>query len=124
MKSLGLRTAGAQPLLRDKISIGIASDATPAQLADNLLRGCLHLLFCRVPAIAVGDGCRSYLKPVLHVFNMNGTPLGYSKAANFGECSGSWMTRSRPSPRGICVSAKTNISMLVRRSGQPSLAVT
>lgn len=42
---LGLRTGLAQPLLRNKVDVGIASAATPAQLAEELLGEHLEQLF-------------------------------------------------------------------------------
>jgi hypothetical protein len=77
---LGLRTGLAQPLVRDKIDIGIAAGATDAQLARELLGEHLRLLFGREQIVmAVGGGTGPYRKPVLQVFSTSGTPLGYIK---------------------------------------------
>jgi hypothetical protein len=77
---LGLRTGLAQPLLRDKIDIGIAPGASPAQLADELLGEHLQRLFGRGPVVmAFGGGSGPYRKPVLQVFAADGAPLGYIK---------------------------------------------
>ena len=80
MLGLGLRTGLAQPLLRDKVDIGIASGASPAQLAEDLLGQHLQRLFGRGPVVmAFGAGSGPYRKPVLQVFATDGTPLGYIK---------------------------------------------
>jgi hypothetical protein len=77
---LGLRAGIAQPLLRDKIDIGIEPGASPAQLADELLGQHLQDLFGRGPVvIALGAGSGPYRKPVLQVFAADGVPLGYIK---------------------------------------------
>jgi hypothetical protein len=76
----GLRTGLAQLLVRDKIDIGIASDATADQLVDDLLSGHLQQLFDDGPVvIAFGAGGGPYRKPVLQVFSTRGKPLGYVK---------------------------------------------
>ncbi len=75
---LGLRAGLAQPLIRDKIDIGIAAGATDAQLADDLLGEHLRLLFGRERIVmAFGGGSGPYRKPVLQVFSTGGVPLGY-----------------------------------------------
>ena len=75
---LGLRTGLAQPLVRDKIDIGIAAGATDGQLADELLGEHLRLLFGREQIVmAFGGGSGPYRKPVLQVFSTGGVPLGY-----------------------------------------------
>ncbi len=77
---LGLRTGLAQPLLRNKVDVGIASAATQAQLAEELLGEHLEQLFGRGPVVtAFGGGSGPYRKPVLQVFSASGTPLGYIK---------------------------------------------
>jgi len=77
---LGLRSGLAQPLLRDKIDIGVVSGATPGQLADDLLFRHLQELLGHGPVvIALGGGGGPYSKPVLQVFSSGGTPLGYVK---------------------------------------------
>jgi hypothetical protein len=77
---LGLRTGLAQPLIRDKIDIGIAPGAAPAELADELLGEHLQRLFGRGPVVmAFGCGSGPYRKPVLQVFGADGVPLGYIK---------------------------------------------
>jgi len=82
---LGLRTGLAQPLLRDKIDIGTASagsagSAGSAAPAADLLREHLGQLFGQGPVVmAVGGGSGPYRKPVLQVFSVTGTPLGYVK---------------------------------------------
>jgi hypothetical protein len=76
----GLRAGLAQPLLRDKIDIGIAPGSSPAQLAEELLEEHLQRLFGRGPVVtAFGGGSGPYRKPVLQVFAADGAPLGYVK---------------------------------------------
>jgi hypothetical protein len=77
---VGLRTGLAQPLLRDKIDIGIASSAAERELAGDFLGAYLQKMFGdgRV-VIAFGGGAGPYRKPVLQVFSTSGTPLGYVK---------------------------------------------
>lgn len=77
---LGLRAGLAQPLLHDKIDIGVMRGAAPAELAENLLGDHLQHFFGRGPVVmAVGSGSGPYRKPVLQVFAANGVPLGYIK---------------------------------------------
>jgi hypothetical protein len=77
---LGLRAGLAQPLLRDKIDIGIAPDAASPQLGTDLLGEHLQQLFGRGPVVmAFGGGSGPYRKPVLQVFASDGKPLGYVK---------------------------------------------
>jgi hypothetical protein len=77
---LGLRTGLAQPLLRNKIDIGVAESATPAQLAGDLIGDHLQRFFGRGPVVAaVSGGSGPYRKPVLQVFAADGVPLGYIK---------------------------------------------
>ena len=77
---LGLRAGLIQPLLRDKIDIGIAPGTSPARLADELLGELLQRLFGRGPVVvAFGGGSGPYRKPVLQVFASDGAPLGYIK---------------------------------------------
>ena len=76
----GLCTGLAQPLLRDRIDIGIASGASQGELADDFLWGHLRQVFGggRL-VVAFGGGSGPYRKPVLQVFSTGGTPLGYVK---------------------------------------------
>lgn len=77
---LGLRAGLVQPLLQDKIDIGVMRGATSAELAENLLGDHLQHLFGRGPVVMVaGSGSGPYCKPVLQVFAANGVPLGYIK---------------------------------------------
>lgn len=77
---LGLRTGVARPLTRDKIDIGIAERATDAHLSDKFLGEHLRLLFgVDQVVMAIGGGSGPYRKPVLQIFDTNGTPLGYIK---------------------------------------------
>src|SRR5450755_718683 len=77
---LGLRAGLAQPLLRDKIDIGIAPGAAAPQLAKDVLGEHLQQLFGRGPVVmAFGGGSGPYRKPVLQVFASDGKPLGYVK---------------------------------------------
>lgn len=77
---LGLRTGLAQPLLRNKIDIGVMRDATSAELAEELVGDHLRSLFGRGPVVmAVGSGNGPCRKPVLQVFAADGVPLGYIK---------------------------------------------
>jgi hypothetical protein len=80
MLAFGLRTGLAQPLVRDKIDIGIAAGTSGAQLADELLGEHLRLLFGRGQVVtAFGAGSGPYRKPVLQVFSTDGIALGYIK---------------------------------------------
>ncbi len=77
---LGLRAGLAQPLLRDKIDIGIVPGAASSELAKDLLGEHLKQLFGRGPVVmAFGGGSGPYRKPVLQVFTSDGKPLGYVK---------------------------------------------
>jgi hypothetical protein len=77
---LGLRAGLAQPLLRDKIDIGIAPGVAIPQLAKDVLGEHLQQLFGRGPVVmAFGGGSGPYRKPVLQVFASDGKPLGYVK---------------------------------------------
>ncbi|HUZ55967.1 MAG TPA: hypothetical protein VMU94_26005 [Streptosporangiaceae bacterium] len=77
---LGLRTGLAQPLLRDKIDIGVLRGAASAELAEDLITDHLQRLFGRGPVgIAVSGGSGPFRKPVLQVFAADGMPLGYIK---------------------------------------------
>ena len=76
----GMRTGLAQPIVRDKIDIGIAAGISDAQLADELLGEYLRLRFGRGQVVmAFGGGSGRYRKPVLQVFSTDGAPLGYIK---------------------------------------------
>jgi hypothetical protein len=76
----GMRTGLAQPLLRDKVDIGIASGAGPAQRAAEPLGEHVRRLFGRERVVmAFGCGTGPYRKPVLQVFAADGAPLGYIK---------------------------------------------
>ncbi len=78
--SLGLRTGVDWPFVRNKIDIGIASSASPEQLADCLLTEYLRQRLGRGPVmVAFGGGGGPYRKPVLQVFGMDGMPLAYVK---------------------------------------------
>jgi hypothetical protein len=77
---LGLRSGLAQPLLRNKIDIGVMRGATSAQLAEDMVGDHLQHLFGHGPVVmAVGSGSGPYRKPVLQVFAADGAPLGYIK---------------------------------------------
>lgn len=77
---LGLRTGLAQPLLRNKVDIGVMRGATSAELAEDLIGNHLQHLFGRGPVVvAVSGGSGPFRKPVLQVFAADGVPLGYIK---------------------------------------------
>lgn len=77
---LGLRTGLAQPLLHDKIDIGVMRGAPSDEPAEDLLGDHLQHFFGRGPVVmAVGSGSGPYRKPVLQVFAADGVPLGYIK---------------------------------------------
>jgi hypothetical protein len=77
---LGLRTGLAQLILRNKVDIGVAAAAAPAQLSDSLLGRHLQHVFDAGPVtVAIGASGGPYRKPVLQVFSASGTPLGYVK---------------------------------------------
>ena len=76
----GLRAAVAQPLLRNKIDVGTAAGATGRELANDLLTAYLgRLLGHGQVVVAFGGSGGPYRKPVLQVFSVGGTPLGYVK---------------------------------------------
>ena len=79
--SLGLRTGLARPVLRNKIDIGVAAGATAEQLGRRAARlsTCGSQLGRGPVVIAFGGGGGPYRKPVLQVFGLDGTPLGYVK---------------------------------------------
>jgi hypothetical protein len=78
--SAGLGAGIDWPLVRSKIDVGVASEASTAQLADYLLTEYLRQRLRRGPVmIAFGGGGGPYRKPVLQVFGMDGTPLAYVK---------------------------------------------
>ena len=78
--SLAVQAGLAQPVLRNKIDIGVASGASAAQLADVLLTEHLSGLLGGGPVmLAFGGGSGPYRKPVLQAFSTDGTPLGYVK---------------------------------------------
>jgi hypothetical protein len=75
---LGLRTGLAQPLLRNKIDVGVAAGG--GQPTGDLLGAHLQQVLGAGPLVmAVGAGTGPYRKPVLQVFSATGTPLGYVK---------------------------------------------
>jgi hypothetical protein len=77
---LGLRTGLAQPLMREKVDVGVSAGASPADRAADLLTAHLEQLLGRGPVVvAVGGGGGPYRKPVLQVFSPGGVPLGYIK---------------------------------------------
>jgi len=68
------------PVLRSRVDIGVAADATAEQVSGALLVEHLAQLLDRRPVvIAFGGGSGPYRKPVLQVFGTDGTPLGYVK---------------------------------------------
>jgi hypothetical protein len=76
----GLRAGLVQPLLRDKIDIGIVHGSTADDLAGGLLSEYLQKVFAKGPVVlAFGSGAGPYRKPVLQVFSTRGIPLGYVK---------------------------------------------
>jgi hypothetical protein len=78
--SVGLRTGLARPFIRDKVDVGVASGAPAQQVAGELLTEHLRGQLGRGPVVlAFGGGGGPYRKPVLQVFSMDGTPLGYVK---------------------------------------------
>jgi hypothetical protein len=77
--AFGLRAGLAQPLLRDKIDVGVAPSLAPAQ-AEDLLGEHLRRLFGHDRIVmAISGGTGPYRKPVLQVFAADGAPLGYVK---------------------------------------------
>lgn len=77
---LALRSGFGQRMLSSRIDIGVAAEATSAQLGSVLLgRHLAELLGGRPVVIAFGGGSGPYRKPVLQVFGTDGTPLGYVK---------------------------------------------
>lgn len=78
--AVGLRTGLAQPLLPEKIDLGVAQGTAPGQLAQDLLGEHLRQLFSRDQIVmAISGGAGPYRKPVLQVFAADGAPLGYVK---------------------------------------------
>jgi hypothetical protein len=77
---LGLRSGIAQPLLRDKIDIGVRAGASHEELACDLLTEHLRQQLGSGPVVmVVGGGDGPYRKPVLQVFSIAGEPLSYVK---------------------------------------------
>ena len=77
---LALRSGLGQRMLSSRIDVGVAADATAAQLAGALLGEHLAELLGGQPVVvAFGGGSGPYRKPVLQVFGVDGTPLGYVK---------------------------------------------
>lgn len=77
--AFGLRAGLAQPLLRNKIDVGVAPSLAPAQVED-LLSEHLRRLFGRDRIVmAISGGTGPYRKPVLQIFAADGAPLGYVK---------------------------------------------
>lgn len=77
--AFGLRIGLAQPLLRNKIDVGIAPNLAPAQTED-LLGVHLRRLFGHDRIVmAISGGSGPYRKPVLQIFAADGVPLGYVK---------------------------------------------
>jgi hypothetical protein len=78
--SLALRSGLASPVMQDRIDVGVASAASAEQVAADLLTEHLSRQLDGGPVvIAFGGGGGPYRKPVLQVFGMDGTPLGYVK---------------------------------------------
>jgi hypothetical protein len=77
--AFGLRAGLAQPLLRNKIDVGVAPSGAPAQ-AEDLLSEHLRRLFGHDRIVmAISGGTGPYRKPVLQIFAADGEPLGYVK---------------------------------------------
>lgn len=80
-----LRVGLAQPLLRDRVDIGVRAAAIPEQRSADLLTEHLRRVCASahpaperlVTAISGGEG--PYRKPVLQVFSRTGAPLGFVK---------------------------------------------
>src|SRR5712691_9838295 len=80
MVALGLRAGLAQPLAGTRIDVGVAVGSTQEQRQHALLSEYLRALFGRGRlVVAFGAGSGPYRKPVLQVFALDGTPLGYVK---------------------------------------------
>ncbi len=77
---LALLAGFAQPLLRHRIDVGVASGTADTHRAVLLIGEHLAALFeVGQVVIACGGGTGPYRKPVLQVFSMRGAPLGYVK---------------------------------------------
>ena len=79
---VGNRPAGrsAWRATGSRIDVGIAAQATAADLSDALISDYLRRLFGRDEVVvAFGGGSGPYRKPVLQVFAADGSPLGYVK---------------------------------------------
>jgi hypothetical protein len=77
---LGLRSGIAQPLLRNKVDIGIRPGASQEDIAAGLLAEHLREQLGSGPVVmAAGGGDGPYRKPVLQVFSIGGEPLSYVK---------------------------------------------
>jgi hypothetical protein len=80
-----LRAGLAQPLLRNRIDIGVRSEATAEQLAADLLTEQLRSVCDAVQpsaaplVVAITGGEGPYRKPVLQVFSATGAALGFVK---------------------------------------------
>jgi hypothetical protein len=77
---LALRLWPGNPLASSRIDIGVAAGASAEEIGGALLSEHLAELLGRRPVvIAFGGGTGPYRKPVLQVFGIEGTPLGYVK---------------------------------------------
>jgi hypothetical protein len=79
MLGLGLRAGLAQPLLRDKIDLGVAAGIPSGQQPAELSHHLAQLLHRSPVTFAVSGGSGPYRKPVLQVFDASGAPVGYVK---------------------------------------------
>lgn len=77
--AIALRSRLGGSLLGSRVDVGTASGES-AQPGDALLSEYLRAFFgCRRAVLAFGGGSGPYRKPVLQVFDADGTPLGYVK---------------------------------------------
>lgn len=80
MLAIGLRAGLRGALPGSRIDVGIAAQATAADLSEALISDYLRRLFDRDEVVvAFGGGSGPYRKPVLQVFAADGSPLGYVK---------------------------------------------
>ncbi len=76
---MGLRSGLAQPLIKEKVDVGVAADLDDGALAGEYLAAHLGQILGEPVFMAFGAGGGPYRKPVLQVFDRGGEPLAYVK---------------------------------------------
>lgn len=77
---MGLRTGVAQQIFRDRVRIAVAEEDPPAGAPEPLTDYLQRAFGGQEIATAIGvKGPDPFRKPVLHVFDLDGRPMGYVK---------------------------------------------